>query len=112
MTTKKIIVASAAGLRIDSMKDISDVLSACLGRGGLLLTEGDLSPAFFDLHTGLAGELFQKCMIYKIRLAIVVPRLEAYGKRVSELVHEHRSHSSIRFFDSEDNARGWLDGPI
>ena len=111
MTTKrKIVVASEAGLRIDSMKDISDVLGACLGRGGLLLTESDLSPAFFDLHSGLAGELFQKCMTYKVRLAIVVARPADYGKRVGELIHEHRSHPSIRFFDAENDAREWLDG--
>ncbi|HEY4591548.1 MAG TPA: DUF4180 domain-containing protein [Thermoanaerobaculia bacterium] len=112
MTTKKIVVASEAGLRIDSIKDISDVLSACLGRGGLLLTESELSPSFFDLHSGLAGELFQKCVTYKVRLAIVVAQPADYGKRVSELIHEHRSHPSIWFFDSKDNARAWLDGPI
>ena len=34
-------------------------------------------------------------------LAIVVNDPEKYGARFNELIYEHRSHSSIRFFDSE-----------
>jgi hypothetical protein len=61
---RRILVASDSGIFIRSLGDISDALGACLGAEGLILTEGDLAPAFFDLRSGLAGELFQKFTNY------------------------------------------------
>ena len=105
---REIIVASDAGISIQSFGDISEALGACLGAAGLVLTEGDLAPEFFDLRSGLVGELFQKFTNYWLRLAIVLPYPEAYGARFSELAYEHRSHNLIRFFGSVDEAKAWL----
>lgn len=76
--------------------------------GGLLLDESQLGADFFDLRTGLAGEVLQKFTNYRVRLAIVVADARACGSRFSELVHEHRSHNAVRFFDDEQRARQWL----
>ncbi len=105
---RKIIVASDAGVSIRSFTDISDAISASIEADGLILTEDDLAGEFFDLHSGLAGELFQKCTNYRVRLAIVLPDPETYGERISELAYEHRSHSLIRFVSSKDEAEAWL----
>jgi hypothetical protein len=104
----KIIVAADADIFIDSFDAISDAVGKCYGAEGLILTESDVSPEFFNLRTGLAGELFQKFTNYEIRLAIVLKDAGAYGERISELVYEHRNHSLIRFFDSVVEAREWL----
>jgi Domain of unknown function (DUF4180) len=103
-----ILIASDSGISIRSFSDISDSIGACIGSEGLILTEGDLAREFFDLRSGLAGELFQKFTNYKIRLAIVLPDPEAYGERISELAYEHKSHSMIRFVRSKDEAETWL----
>jgi len=105
---RKIFVASDSGISIRSFRDISNALDACIGAKGLILSEADLAPEFFDLRSGLAGELFQKFTNYRIRLAIVLPDPNAYRERFSELVYEHRSHNMIRFVRSEDDARAWL----
>jgi hypothetical protein len=105
---REIIVASDSGISIQSFSDISDALGGCLGTRGLILTENDLAPEFFDLRTGLAGELFQKFINYKLRVAIVLPNPEAYGERFSELAYEHASHNLIRFVTSKDEAKAWL----
>jgi hypothetical protein len=105
---RRILVASDSGISIRSFRDIADALGACIGTEGLILTEGDLAQEFFDLRSGLAGDLFQKFTNYRLRLAIVLPDPQAYGERFSELVYEHRSHNMIRFFRSEDEARAWL----
>lgn len=105
-----ILVASDAGISIRSSADIQDALAACSGSQGLILTQDDLAPDFFDLRTGLAGELFQKFINYKIRLAIVLPNPEDYGERVAELAYEHRSHCMIRLVRSIDGATAWLQG--
>ena len=105
---RRIIIAFDSGISIRSFGDISDALGACLGTAGLILTENDLAREFFELHSGLAGELFQKFINYKLRVAIVLPDPEAYGERFSELAYEHKSHSMIRFVRSKDEAKAWL----
>jgi hypothetical protein len=105
---RKIIVASDESVSIQSVRDISDAISVCFGATGLILSEKDLAPEFFELRTGLAGELFQKFVNYQIRLAIVLPDTEAYGERFSELAYEHLSHPMIRFVRSEAEAKAWL----
>ena len=94
---------------IRSVSDIPGALGASIKQGGLVLTEADLCPEFFDLRTGLAGEVLQKFVNYRARLAIVLPDPRAHGERFSELVHEHRSHAAVRFFGSESDARRWLE---
>ena len=105
---RRIIVASDSDISIRSFNDISDALGDCMGAEGLILTENDLAPEFFDLRSGLAGELFQKFTNYKLRVAIVLPDPEAYGERFRELAYEHTSHSLIRFVRSKDEAKAWL----
>ena len=105
---RRIIVASESGISIRSFSDISDALGSCLGTDGLILTESDLTPEFFDLRSGLAGELFQKFVNYKLRLAIVLSDPKAHGERFSELAREHASHGIVRFVRSEDEAKAWL----
>jgi hypothetical protein len=105
---RKILIASDSGISIRSFRDISDAIAACFGTDGLILTENDLTQEFFDLRSGLAGELFQKFTNYKLRMAIVLPDPEAYGERISELAYEHKSHDMIRFVRSKDEAEAWL----
>jgi len=105
---RKILIASDSDISIRSFRDISDAIAACFGTDGLILTEDDLAQEFFDLRSGLAGELFQKFINYKLRMAIVLPNPEAYGDRISELAHEHKSHNMIRIVRSKDEAEAWL----
>ncbi len=105
---RRILIASDSGIFIGSFSDISNAVSACFGAEGLILTENDLAPEFFDLRSGLAGELFQKFTNYRLRVAIVLPDAEAYGARFGELAYEHTTHNMVRFVRSEDEAEAWL----
>ena len=105
---RRILIASDSGISIRSLGDITEAISACFGAEGIILTEDDLAQEFFDLRSGLAGELFQKFINYKLRVAIVLPDPEAYGERISELAYEHKSHSMIRFVRSKSEAEAWL----
>ena len=93
---------------IQSAADISAALSASVERGGLVLDEKDLNPDFFDLKTGFAGEVLQKFVNYRTKLAIIVRDASMYGGRFGELMHEHRVHPTVRFFNAEQAARQWL----
>mgnify|MGYP005838056333 CR=1 FL=1 len=56
----------------------------------LTLMAEELPQTFSDLHTGFAGELFQKLVNYQIHSVLVLPDFNAYGQRFSELAYEHQ----------------------
>jgi hypothetical protein len=107
---RKSVTAAEAGIHIQDFRDINDALSACADATGLILTEHDLAGNFFDLRSGLAGEVFQKFTNYQVRLAIVVPDPAVYGRRFSELAYEHRTHNLIRIVPSVAAAHAWMEG--
>ncbi|NKB34575.1 MAG: DUF4180 domain-containing protein [Pseudomonadales bacterium] len=88
--------------------NVMKLLSSSFEQEGMLISEHDLGPAFFDLSTGLAGEIFQKFANYNQKLAIVVADLSNYSQRIQELALEHSNHSHIRFVSSEEAGREWL----
>lgn len=93
---------------IDTPEDVMVLLGESFEQGGLLLSEHKLGENFFDLGTGQAGELFQKFVNYRQKLAIVVKDLSSKSERVQELASEHRQHPWVRFFSSEQEGRDWL----
>jgi hypothetical protein len=95
-------------MRIESSHDIPPALAKGYEEGGLLLKEDDLAPSFFDLRSGLAGELFQKFVNYGVPLALVVRDPSRYGERFSELALEHRNHPMVRIVESDTRALEWL----
>jgi len=108
MNRPLILVASEAGISIRNLSDVSNAVGATFGTRGLILEETGISADFFDLKTGLAGELFQKFENYKLRLGIVVPSPERYGERFKELAREHKTHNRIRIVGSREEAEAWL----
>jgi hypothetical protein len=108
MNERRIVVARDSGISIRSFQDIREAMAVCIESDGLILTEDDVATEFFDLRSGLAGELFQVFVNYRIPLAIVLHKPEGHGTRFAELAYEHGSHNLIRFLPSEDEARVWL----
>jgi hypothetical protein len=104
----KILIAADAGISIGSMSDVSKAVAATFCTAGLILSEDDVSSEFFDLKSGLAGELFQKFANYALCLAIVVPRPERYVERFNELAREHTLHNKIRIVRCKEDAVAWL----
>lgn len=59
--------------RITSADDVLDLImnSRYQGAHGLIIHAESLVPDFFDLKSGLAGEILQKFSTYDLRLAII-----------------------------------------
>ncbi|WP_309573011.1 DUF4180 domain-containing protein [Deinococcus sp.] len=104
----QVATARELNLPILTWAEVSTVVGASLGVYGLILTESDVAPEFFDLRSGLAGEVFQKFTNYRVPVALVIPDFAGHGERFAELAHEHRRHPLIRFVHSEAEARTWL----
>ncbi len=83
---------------------------ACIEHGTylLLLDAGTLPPSFFDLSTGVAGDVVQKLVNYGVRMAAVVPDLDAHSVRFREFAREANRLARFRFFATRDEAVAWL----
>ena len=65
-------------------------------------------PAFYDLSTGLAGEILQKVSNYRVRLAISGSFKMITSKRFREFINESNKGSSVGFFLEKGKAQAWL----
>jgi len=104
---RRFLIASDHGISIQSPNAVADAVGASLGRG-LILAERDLGLSFFDLGSGLAGELIQKFVNYRVRVAIVIATSDAYGERFAELFYEHATHPTVRFVRPVGEALVWM----
>lgn len=97
-----------AAVRLRAEQRILELVSEAMDRGGLVLSEQSLAAEFFDLRSGLLGELFQKFSNYQLKLALVLQQPERHGERMVELVREHQRHPDLRFFPDPVSAEAWL----
>ena len=91
--------------------DPAAVLTGCVESGarGVLLDEDALPAEFFDLSTGLAGELLRKLTTYRIRLAGVVPDPALHSQAFRDFMREANRGHQFRFFPSRREALDWLE---
>jgi sugar phosphate isomerase/epimerase len=93
--------------------DVDALLEACFAAGAdaALLHATSLPPAFFDLSSGVAGEVLQKLRQYGVRCAVVAPAgagATPPTARFREMAAEARRGGYFAVFDTVDAARHWL----
>ena len=66
ITSKEILIGK-------DVQEALDLMASCSYQGaeGMLLYEHQFTKDFFDLKTGLAGEILQKFSTYQMRMAII-----------------------------------------
>ena len=101
------LLARDHGLSLSSESDALDIVSSDMS--ACILFPEDLHPNFFDLSNQIAGNVFQKFVNYRFRIAIVLPVAHGYGARIDELVRDHRAHPFVRFFNTAEAALDWLE---
>lgn len=93
-------------------QDASRIVEACLSgrvRSALLYAD-NVTPRFFDLSSGEAGEVLQKLRSYRLRLALVcVPGSVHFSSRFGEVVAEERRAGYFGVFDTRAEALEWLE---
>ena len=87
-----------------------DVLVRSIESGNeqILLEADALSPLFFDLSSGAAGDLVQGMANHRIRMAVVVPELTRHSDAFQAFVKEANRGRAFRFFESDTEAEEWL----
>ena len=71
----------------------------------LILHKKNLAPEFFDLKTGLAGEVLQKFANYRMRLVILGDFSDFNSKSLNDFIYESNQGKLVNFLNSLDAAK-------
>lgn len=74
------------------------------GCSRLIIHAGSLSGEFFDLRTGVAGEILQKFSNYRMRLAIVGDFSHLNSRSWLDFIRESNKGKTVCFMSSVDEA--------
>ena len=76
----------------------------------IVLHEKNVTPDFFDLKNGMAGEILQKFSNYRVRLAIVGDFSKYTSKSVNDFINESNRNRQINFVATQAEALQALSG--
>jgi Domain of unknown function (DUF4180) len=63
----------------------------------IILQEKNITPDFFDLKTGIAGEILQKFSNYRVSLAIIGDFSKYQSKSIKDFIYESNKLGQINF---------------
>ncbi len=94
------------GMLITSTQDAVDLLGNLYYQDldRVILHEKHLSPDFFDLKNGIAGDILQKFSNYRVRLAIVGDFEKHDSKSVRDFIRESNRGRQLSFVSSLEEA--------
>lgn len=92
----------ANDILIQGREDGLDVLVNLYYQGfnGIILYGKNITPAFFDLQNGMAGDILQKFSNYRTRLAIVGSFKDISSKSLSDFILESNRIGHISFVET------------
>lgn len=96
---------------VAGVQDALDLVGACSEHQAyrLLLHGDNLPDDFFNLRTGLAGEILLMFTLYGIKLALVLPPERAGQGRFGEMALEaNRGNQGFHVFPDRGAAEAWL----
>lgn len=90
--------------------DPRELVVSCIESGARsLLLGADVLPSdFFDLSTGVAGELLHHLSKYQLRMAAVVPAPAVHSEHFQDFLYEANRGQQFRFAESRQAALDWL----
>lgn len=106
----KYISCSTENNSITTVQDILDLVAACGENETFLvmLFAENFTPDFYNLRTGLAGDILQKFVNYHIKTAAILPPEKVGQGKFYEMVLEANRGTSFHVFNDRENAEKWL----
>ncbi|HYG15594.1 MAG TPA: DUF4180 domain-containing protein [Bacteroidia bacterium] len=97
---------TGSGIIINTLSDALDIIgnAGYQGAGRVIIYEENITPDFFDLKTGLAGEILQKFSTYTMQLAIVGDFSKYTSKALKDFIYESNKTGGINFVASREEA--------
>ncbi|TCC92145.1 DUF4180 domain-containing protein [Pedobacter frigiditerrae] len=102
----KIAEVIAEDIIINSAEDGLDLLGNLYYQDfdKIVIHEKNITPEFFDLKTGIAGEILQKFSNYRVRLAIIGDFEKYQSKSIKDFIFESNNSRQINFVHSLSSA--------
>ncbi len=91
---------------INTVQDALDLMAEADYRGArrIIIYKEQMCPEFFELRSGVAGEILQKFSIYSMRLAIVGDLAGYNSKSLNDFIYESNKTGRILFLSTADEA--------
>jgi hypothetical protein len=104
---EKITVLKSEGIIIREVQDALDLMadSSYFGSRRIVINENQLIPEFFDLKSGIAGEILQKFSTYDVQLAIIGEFSKYSGKSLRGFIFESNKLRRINFVSTLEEAK-------
>ncbi len=104
---KNIAVLRSSGILIQETQDALDLMAEAtyLNSNKIIIKEDQVTPAFFDLKSGIAGEILQKFSTYNVQLAIIGDFSKFRSKSLSDFIFESNKYGRINFVSSFEEAK-------
>lgn len=98
----KIAEVISTGIVIETIADGVELLGNLYYQDydTIIIHQQNITPDFFDLKTGIAGEILQKFSNYRVRLAIVGDFTQYSGKPIQDFIFESNKAGQIIFVSS------------
>lgn len=106
----EIAIVSGDGIVIQSASDALDIMGECVFSGiqNIVFYADQMTPLFFDLKSGLAGEILQKFSTYNARLAIIGDFSDVKSNSLRSFIHESNRYGRVLFVESLEQAEDLL----
>jgi hypothetical protein len=100
----KIAEFDGEGILLGNACDARDLILASRGASWIALDESRVAPAFFDLRSGIAGDVLQKFVNYRMKLAILgdISRYTGQSESLEALVRESNRGRDVAFLPTLD----------
>ncbi|MCF8223377.1 MAG: DUF4180 domain-containing protein [Bacteroidales bacterium] len=97
---------------ITEVHDALDLMADCNYQGArnIIIRKENIIPEFFDLKTGIAGEILQKFSTYNVRLAIIGDFSNVSSKSLRDFIFESNKAGRILFLPGREEAINKLSG--
>jgi len=102
----KIAEVTSDVIIINNPKDALNLLGDIYYQGydKMVISEKNIAADFFDLKSGMAGEILQKFSTYRVRLAIVGDFSKYTSKSLKDFIYESNKGRNINFVSSSAEA--------
>ena len=96
----------ADNIIINNAGDATDLIGNLYFQGfeKVILHELNIDPAFFDLKSGIAGDILQKFTNYRMKLAIVGDFSKFNSKSLKDFIFESNRQKQINFVANTEDA--------
>ena len=95
---------------INTAQDAVELLGNCRYQGAdrIIISKDQIIPEFFDLKTGIAGEVLQKFSNYQVQVAIIGDYSSFTSKSLKDFIFESNKGNLVGFVGSIDEAKNRL----